>query len=284
MDETEDRRVRPNPEGQSQYGRRCEARILAQDAPCVANILAKSLQIGERGHFREDLPLRKSILLRIPDERSTKLDPRPDTGLEPRRTEARAKHRFLPSFLSGSSPPRTASPAKASRVDSPILNRPWLFLGSRTLLIPLCIAFQGAMSGTAGVGTYTRRLPSECAVAQATPDAGVLPTTLRSEIIVELESQVITPVLPLNVPPAKSALEFTRAKIAGPSFCERLTPRSSTSELPSTRNPPLRTLSRRTIRQKSSSMTCRRPRVYVRESTASEVSRAGKKRVDPLDQ
>lgn len=97
------------------------------------------------------------------------------------------------------------------------------------------MAFQGVVSGTAGVGTFTRRLPSECAVAQATPDAGVLATTLRSETIVELESHVITPVLPLNVTPAKSALEFTRAKIAGPLFCEMLAPRSKASELPSTR-------------------------------------------------
>src|SRR5215472_9591210 len=97
------------------------------------------------------------------------------------------------------------------------------------------MAFQGLMSGTAGVGPFTRRLPRDCAVEQATPDAGVLATTLRSETMVELESQVITPVLPLNVPPAKSALEFTRANIAGPLFWETLTPRKSTSELPSTR-------------------------------------------------
>jgi hypothetical protein len=71
------------------------------------------------------------------------------------------------------------------------------------------------MSGTAGVGALTSRLPSECAVAHATPDAGVLATTLKSETIVELESQVITPVLLLNAPSAKSALEFTRARIAG---------------------------------------------------------------------
>lgn len=91
------------------------------------------------------------------------------------------------------------------------------------------------MSGTTGAGAFIGRLPSECAVAQATPDAGVLAVIERSETMVDVESHVITPVLPLNVTPAKSALEFTRAKIAGPLFSEMLAPRSKASELPSTR-------------------------------------------------
>ena len=70
---------------------------------------------------------------------------------------------------------------------------------------------------------------------QLTPAAGVLDGIARSETIVEVESQVITPPLPVKVFPAKSALEFTKARIAGPLFCEIVTPRSSVSELPSTR-------------------------------------------------
>ncbi len=70
---------------------------------------------------------------------------------------------------------------------------------------------------------------------QLTPDAGVLADMVRSETIVDVESQAITPALPLKAIPEKSALELTSARMAGPLFWEMLTPRSNASELPSTR-------------------------------------------------
>ena len=57
--------------------------------------------------------------------------------------------------------------------------------------------------------------------------------------MVDVESQAITPALPLNVTPEKSALELTSVRMAGPLFWEMLAPRSRTSELPSTRTPAL---------------------------------------------
>jgi len=90
------------------------------------------------------------------------------------------------------------------------------------------------------VGTFRARLPSVWATPQRSPDAGLLTDAARSVTIVDVESQVITPVLPLKVFPAKSALELTSARIAGPLFWEMLTPLSSTSELPSTRIAALR--------------------------------------------
>jgi hypothetical protein len=99
----------------------------------------------------------------------------------------------------------------------------------------LCIVFQGVLSGAAGAGTLIKRLPSEWAVVQLTPDAEVLADMARSETIVDVESQAITPALPLKVTPEKSTLELTSAKMAGPLFWEMPTPRSSASELPSTR-------------------------------------------------
>ena len=103
------------------------------------------------------------------------------------------------------------------------------------------------MSGTAGAGVLNERLPTECATPQRTPDAGLLADASKSLAIEDVESQVITPVLPLKVFPAKSALELTRARIPGPLFWEMLTPRSKTSELPSTRTPALRGSPRRPV-------------------------------------
>ena len=101
------------------------------------------------------------------------------------------------------------------------------------------MACQTVMSGTAGVGVLNERLPIECATPQRTPDAGLLADAFKSLTIEDVESHVITPVLPVKVFPPKSALELTNAKIPGPLFSEMLTPRSSTSELPSTRTPAL---------------------------------------------
>jgi len=97
------------------------------------------------------------------------------------------------------------------------------------------MAFKAVMSGTAGAGVLNERLPSECATPQCTPDAGLFAAASKSLTIEDVESHVITPVLPLKVFPEKSALELTRVKIAGPLFWEMFTPRSRTSELPSTR-------------------------------------------------
>src|SRR5215467_2330470 len=101
------------------------------------------------------------------------------------------------------------------------------------------MAFQAVMFGTAGAGVLRERLPSECATPQRTPDAGLLADASKSLSIEDVESQVITPVLLLKVFPAKSTLELTKARIAGPLFWEMLTPRNKTSELPSTRTPAL---------------------------------------------
>lgn len=65
------------------------------------------------------------------------------------------------------------------------------------------------MSGTAGAGVLNEWLPSECATPQRTPDAGLLADASKSLTIVDVESQVITPVLPFRVPPAKFTLELT---------------------------------------------------------------------------
>lgn len=69
------------------------------------------------------------------------------------------------------------------------------------------------MSGTAGAGVLNEWLPSECATPQRTPDAGLLADASKSLTIVDVESQVITPVLPFRVPPAKFTLKLTKAKI-----------------------------------------------------------------------
>src|SRR5260370_25843405 len=58
---------------------------------------------------------------------------------------------------------------------------------------------------------------------------------VRSETIVDVESQAITPALPLKAIPEKSALELTSARMAGPLFLGRVVPRRKASPLPSTR-------------------------------------------------
>src|SRR6266404_5296595 len=83
-------------------------------------------------------------------------------------------------------------------------------------------------------------LPREWGIRQVTPGA-VLRPVARSDAMYALESQEITPpVLELKETPVKSTLEFTRARMAGPKFCETVPPRRNASELPSTRMAALR--------------------------------------------